>query len=183
MYTVDLDPDTAKSLAASAAYAVMLDVPQGTMVGVDQKAFAVGPKFKGLKMVPPGVHFFSWQAAGPGNQFAPTVSCFVHLEAQRAHVWRWDASAEVAVAVADDDEVCASAWRSMPACRLEPPFRGQHPACLPAPWGHGRCSASPQRPGALSWTPTWRRTRWGSGPPGAACPPTSRRPWRSAWSR
>jgi A1 cistron-splicing factor AAR2 len=105
LYSVDLDPETAKSLASSGACVVMLDVPQGTVVGVDQQAFAVGPKYKGLKMVPPGVHFLSWQAAGTDNQFAPTVSCFVHLSGQQVHVRRWDARAEVAAEVQDEEEV------------------------------------------------------------------------------
>jgi hypothetical protein len=39
-----------------------LNMPECTHFGVDQHAFSVGPKFMGLKMVPPGAHFISYRA-------------------------------------------------------------------------------------------------------------------------
>ena len=36
-YTVDLDPDQARELAQSGAALLMLDVPPGTVVGIDQQ--------------------------------------------------------------------------------------------------------------------------------------------------
>lgn len=34
-----------------------LDVPEGTEFGIDYGSWSVGPKFKGVKLVPPGVHY------------------------------------------------------------------------------------------------------------------------------
>lgn len=40
LYTVDLDPDTARNLAQQGATVLLLDVPEGTVVGVDQQVRA-----------------------------------------------------------------------------------------------------------------------------------------------
>ena len=36
---------------------VAQDVPAGTQLGIDCKAWTTGPRFKGIKMIPSGVHF------------------------------------------------------------------------------------------------------------------------------
>lgn len=36
-YTVSLDPERARQLAATGASLLLLDVPQGTLLGVDQQ--------------------------------------------------------------------------------------------------------------------------------------------------
>lgn len=41
---------------------LVLNMPECTYIGVDQHGFSVGPKFMGLKMVPPGTHFISYRA-------------------------------------------------------------------------------------------------------------------------
>jgi A1 cistron-splicing factor AAR2 len=52
-----IDQDTANQLFEAGAILVFLDVPQGTEFGIDYNSWEVGPKFKGVKMIPPGVHF------------------------------------------------------------------------------------------------------------------------------
>ena len=36
---------------------VMLGMPPGTEFGIDTNTWNVGEKFKGVKMIPPGLHF------------------------------------------------------------------------------------------------------------------------------
>ncbi len=38
-----------------------LDVPEGTLFGIDVKAWTTGPKFKGVKLIPPGTHIIYYK--------------------------------------------------------------------------------------------------------------------------
>ena len=52
-----MDPELAKRLFAEGGVLVLLDVPERTEFGIDYNCWNVGPKFKGVKMIPPGLHF------------------------------------------------------------------------------------------------------------------------------
>jgi hypothetical protein len=38
-------------------FLVCLNVPEGTLFGIDYEVFRTGPKFQGLKFIPLGIHF------------------------------------------------------------------------------------------------------------------------------
>lgn len=66
----------------SAAQLVAIGLPRGLQFGVDYWAFVVGEKFKGMKMIPPGVHYFWFRSTErPAPQ--PTV-LFCSVLAARA---------------------------------------------------------------------------------------------------
>jgi A1 cistron-splicing factor AAR2 len=68
-YRLDISPDDARRLAQSGATVLMLNLPPSCVVGVDHQAFHAGPRFKGIKMIPPGIHFFSCrQIASSGSE-------------------------------------------------------------------------------------------------------------------
>lgn len=69
------------------------------------KVFLTGPKFKGVKMLPPGVHFLSYQAVGSEGAVGPPVSTLLHLQPRQVVVRRWDPAAEGLAALQDEDEV------------------------------------------------------------------------------
>ncbi len=52
-----MDPDSARKLFYEGATLIVLDMPQGAEFGIDYNSWTVGPKFKGVKMIPPGFHF------------------------------------------------------------------------------------------------------------------------------
>lgn len=52
-----MDQDLARRLFSEGAVLVVLDVPERTEFGVDYNSWTLGPKFKGVKMIPPGFHF------------------------------------------------------------------------------------------------------------------------------
>lgn len=59
---------------------VILDVPVGSAVGVDQYVYTVGESFKGIKHVPHGTHVVSYAAYDPiGNRFGPVTAMFVEI--------------------------------------------------------------------------------------------------------
>lgn len=68
-----------------------LDVPEGTEFGIDCTVFTVGPKFQGVKMIPPGLHLALVGAAG--NE-ATRVAEFLWLERSDVRVRRWDPASE-----------------------------------------------------------------------------------------
>lgn len=52
-----MDQETANHLFEEGGILVFLDVPPGTEFGIDYNSWNVGTEFKGVKMIPPGVHF------------------------------------------------------------------------------------------------------------------------------
>ncbi|KAL4437251.1 hypothetical protein ABPG75_004390 [Micractinium tetrahymenae] len=104
-YTVRLDADSAWELAQRGGTILLLDVPEGAAVGVDQQTFVVGPKFKGVKMVPPGTHLVSNNASSGQGDFGPTTSFFLTVKAGQVIVRKWSGPNEVLEPLADEDEV------------------------------------------------------------------------------
>ena len=70
----------------------------------------VGPDFKGVKMIPPGVHFVSSNAVSRGttqgsSDVAPTVSNFVEVALRQVVIRRWNKEEELLLPLEDADEV------------------------------------------------------------------------------
>ncbi|KAL4439432.1 hypothetical protein ABPG77_008761 [Micractinium sp. CCAP 211/92] len=103
-YTVRLDAESARELAQRGGTVLLLDVPEGSAVGVDQQTFLVGPKFKGVKMLPPGTHLVSYNASSGRGDFGPATSFFLTVKAGEVIVRKWNGPNEVLEAVADEDE-------------------------------------------------------------------------------
>lgn len=47
--------------ACSTGTVVLLEVPERTEVGIDYKCWNVGQRFKGIKLIPPGLHFIYYR--------------------------------------------------------------------------------------------------------------------------
>lgn len=58
---IDMDPELAKYLVDHGGTLVVTRVPSGTDFGVDLKSWTTGDNFKGIKMIPPGFHFFHYR--------------------------------------------------------------------------------------------------------------------------
>ncbi len=68
------------------------------------QSFVVGPRFRGVKMLPPGPHLVSYNAAsGGGAELAPTTAFFAHVPARGVLVRRWDAAAELLADVGEEE--------------------------------------------------------------------------------
>lgn len=123
-YSVSLSPDDARASATSGASLLLLDVPPGTIVGIDHRSFVAGPSFKGVKMIPTavqkgpggggGAHFVATNATGGGGgkkgrenaaAVGPTNFFFFHAcEPGSVTVRRWSPEHEVLVPLDDEDE-------------------------------------------------------------------------------
>ncbi|KAL9952143.1 hypothetical protein ACROYT_G039353 [Oculina patagonica] len=100
----EMDPEVAKRLHAEGATLIVLDVPEGTEFGIDYFSWNVGPRFRGIKMIPPGLHFIYYSAVNRGGQSAPRTGMFLYSKRQDVFVMRWDASCEEVVEVDADEE-------------------------------------------------------------------------------
>jgi hypothetical protein len=71
------------------ACVLMLDFPAETDFGIDVRSWMVGPKFKGLKMVPAGLHLLYWHA-GHGM----TQGMWFHAQPSQVLILQWDLATE-----------------------------------------------------------------------------------------
>ncbi|KAK7884191.1 hypothetical protein WMY93_027314 [Mugilogobius chulae] len=95
--SLDMDPDVARNLFAEGATLVLLGVPRGTELGIDCKTWQVGPKFRGVKMIPPGLHFLHYSSVNSpscGTEIGPKTGLFLKLKPREILLANWDAKEE-----------------------------------------------------------------------------------------
>ncbi|XP_037336682.2 protein AAR2 homolog [Pungitius pungitius] len=95
--SVDMDPDVARRLFEEGATLVLLGVPQGTELGIDCKSWQVGPRFKGVKMIPPGLHFLHYcsvNSTSCGGEVGPKTGLFLSLKPRDVLLANWDPKEE-----------------------------------------------------------------------------------------
>ncbi|XP_076911522.1 uncharacterized protein LOC143569522 [Bidens hawaiensis] len=84
---------------------VFLGIPQHTLFGIDTQMFSVGPNFKGIKMIPPGIHFVYYSSSNRGgSEFSPMIGFFVDLNPSEVIVRKWDPQEERLVKVPEEEE-------------------------------------------------------------------------------
>lgn len=77
-------PAAAAAAAAARHHAApVLPLSPAHCIAVLQ-TFLVGPKFKGVKMLPPGTHLVSYNASSGHGDFGPTTSFFLTVKAGEA---------------------------------------------------------------------------------------------------
>ena len=96
-----LSAEQATQLATEGATLLLMNVPPGTQVGIGLSAYAAGPKFCGIKMIPPGMHLVNYAAIdGAGGAASQMRGGFwLRLAARQVAVREWDAAAEDFVCV------------------------------------------------------------------------------------
>ncbi|GLT57248.1 hypothetical protein SLA2020_302350 [Shorea laevis] len=100
-----MDPETAMELVKHGATLLFLDVPQYTVVGIDTQVFSVGPNFKGIKMIPPGVHFVFYSSSSrDGKEFSPIIGFFIDVSHSQVVVRKWNQQEERLVKVSEEEE-------------------------------------------------------------------------------
>ncbi|XP_058087854.1 uncharacterized protein LOC131234883 [Magnolia sinica] len=100
-----MDPETALGLAQQGSTLLLLDVPQFTLVGIDTQMFSVGPAFKGIKMIPPGLHFVYYSSSNrDGSEFSPIIGFFVVTSPSEVIVRKWHQQEERLVKLSEEEE-------------------------------------------------------------------------------
>ncbi|XVF81878.1 hypothetical protein PTKIN_Ptkin15bG0191100 [Pterospermum kingtungense] len=100
-----MDAEKALELVKSGATLLLLDVPQYTLIGIDTQVFSAGPAFKGIKMIPPGVHFvFYSSSTRDGKEFSPIIGFFIDAGHSQVVVHMWDKQEERLLKVSEEEE-------------------------------------------------------------------------------
>lgn len=90
-----MDQETAQILFREGATMVCLDVPEGTEFGFDYSSWTAGPLFKGVKMIPPGIHFVYYSARNKqADEVGPRTGTFINFEQKSVVVRKWNPIAE-----------------------------------------------------------------------------------------
>ncbi|XP_054760204.2 protein AAR2 homolog [Lytechinus pictus] len=121
----NMDQKTANVLFEEGAALVLLNVPPGTEFGIDYNSWNTGNRFKGVKMIPPGVHFVYYSAVNlKSRDCAPRTGFFHCFKPREIVIKRWDGGIEdlVDVKVTDssnqDEKAQLQEWD---------PFLGAYP--------------------------------------------------------
>ncbi|XP_023220416.1 protein AAR2 homolog [Centruroides sculpturatus] len=88
--SVEIDPDLGKKLFEEGATFIFLDVPPGTEFGIDMSVFYVADKFRGVKMIPPGLHFIYYSGVSKYGQSAPRTGFFHVFSPKEVLVRKWN---------------------------------------------------------------------------------------------
>nr|XP_039269262.1 protein AAR2 homolog [Styela clava] len=90
-----MDQGLAKKLFEEGAFLILVDMPKGTEFGMDWNSWITGPKFKGVKMIPPGLHFIFYSSNGKHGGHSSPRSGFFHFFKQREiFISHWDVNNE-----------------------------------------------------------------------------------------
>ena len=131
-YTVNIDQNAARHYADKGATILLLNVPLHTHVAFDHQvrwrassarsflreadsdidhlqSYVAGAKFKGVKMLPPGMHMVSYNATSRTGDFSPTTSFFVHLAVGEVYIRRWNVEEELLLDMPADE---VHAWQT-----------------------------------------------------------------------
>lgn len=86
-----MDQDTALKLFEKGAFLVLLDVPQETEFGMDWNSWLTGPLFKGVKMIPPGLHFVFYSSVNRhGGSHSPRTGFYHCFQVEEILVAKWN---------------------------------------------------------------------------------------------
>ncbi|XP_063816385.1 protein AAR2 homolog [Pseudophryne corroboree] len=104
--SAEMDPELARQLFFQGATFVILGFPEGSEFGIDSNSWQVGPRFRGVKMVPPGVHFIHYSVKRKGGAYGetgPRSGMFFYLEQKNIHLLKWDSKEEEMVTASQDE--------------------------------------------------------------------------------
>ncbi|XP_063824605.1 protein AAR2 homolog [Ostrinia nubilalis] len=90
-----MDQETARKLLVEGGTFVFLGVPEETQFGIDMQCWNTEEDFRGIKMIPPGLHYIHYSAVSKGTGDVSPRSGFMHYFQQKEFVVKmWDKKAE-----------------------------------------------------------------------------------------
>uniref|UniRef100_A0A7E4VWC7 Protein AAR2 homolog n=1 Tax=Panagrellus redivivus TaxID=6233 RepID=A0A7E4VWC7_PANRE len=97
----EMPQELAQQLFNECGFLVIQNVPEGMEFGVDYKSWTVRSNFLGLKLIPPGLHYF-FLASGT----APRIGFFKWIKGNEVLLHKWDKKGETfAETPATDEDV------------------------------------------------------------------------------
>ncbi|KAK2720045.1 protein AAR2 homolog [Artemia franciscana] len=89
-----MDQETAKTLFKEGCVLFLMEYPIGSEIGIDLQSWNVGEKFRGIKMIPPGMHFIYYSVSNKTGQIAPRTGFFVEVNPKEVIGMKWNALSE-----------------------------------------------------------------------------------------
>lgn len=89
-----MPPELAQQLLCDGAILIVAGCPTGTEFGIDLNAYIVDDNFRGVKMIPAGVHYVYTASRGPYGDSALRVGFLHYFRRQEIVIREWDADKE-----------------------------------------------------------------------------------------
>ncbi|KAL4706449.1 hypothetical protein ACJJTC_003021 [Scirpophaga incertulas] len=90
-----MDQDIAFQLLIEGGTFIFLGVPEGTEFGIDMKCWNTEEDFRGIKMIPPGLHYINYSAVSKGTGDVALRSGFMHMFHKKQFLAKlWDKKKE-----------------------------------------------------------------------------------------
>lgn len=91
---IQFNPEDARLLFQEGAFFVLLDMPEGSEFGIDMKVWNTAERFKGIKMIPPGLHFIHYSSVDVCGEVGPRSGFFHFFKKQEMLVKKWNRTVE-----------------------------------------------------------------------------------------
>ncbi|RCI03444.1 a1-alpha2 repression [Rhizopus stolonifer] len=89
-----MDQDLANKLFEKGAFLLFLEAPPNLEFGVDYNAWTIGPLFKGIKLIPPGLHFIYFSSTNNEGVQGIRTGFFHFFESKEILVREWNPQIE-----------------------------------------------------------------------------------------
>ena len=90
-----MDQETAQKLFDNGATFVLLDYPLNSEFGIDYNSWRVGPNFRGVKMIPPGIHFIYYSVSDKHGSIGIRNGFFYNFKPKEILLRKWDKLGEM----------------------------------------------------------------------------------------
>ncbi|KAI9476982.1 hypothetical protein LPJ78_004741 [Coemansia sp. RSA 989] len=101
-----MDQNTARALFELGACLVILNAPVGIEFGIDLDTWKTGPLFKGIKMIPPGIHYVHYSVFNSEGQPGMRSGFFHNFQSQQLIAKQWSSRNEELEDLSEQDVRC-----------------------------------------------------------------------------
>ncbi|CAG8676543.1 2159_t:CDS:2 [Cetraspora pellucida] len=127
-----MDQETAQALFNKGAFLLFLNAPEGLEFGIDYNSWQTGPRFKGVKLIPPGLHFVYYSTSDKSGTSGLRSGFFKFYESKEVVIKYWDPQIED---VKKDDETDSEQIEHLKLDMREfDPFLGTYPLTPSTDW-------------------------------------------------
>ncbi|KFD56237.1 hypothetical protein M514_03015 [Trichuris suis] len=103
--SAEMSQEQAQRLFENGGFLFIPNLPTGFEFGIDYNSWKTGPKFKGVKMIPPGCHFIFVSCSGGQGGQAPRIGFFHYFQPKELVVKNWNEESEDLVDETDQEKV------------------------------------------------------------------------------
>ncbi|KAI8992358.1 A1 cistron-splicing factor [Pilobolus umbonatus] len=100
-----MNQDLANKLFDIGGFLLFLNAPPKLEFGIDYNAWTIGPLFKGVKLIPPGLHFIYFSSVSKEGVQGIRTGFFHFFESQEVVVREWDSTIEDIREETDPDQI------------------------------------------------------------------------------